>query len=365
MSIVSEVGTSSETTIGVQCGAEAHPQYNYTVLQDENEAGKHTTVTNEGSQTHVFTTYRGLQTEDRSKSLFIFSPDDHLRILCRHICEHPRFAEVVMVAILYMTAMLVITDMDVELGSVWLFGDEVCVVFFMVEVLLRVIAYGFITYIFNLLNFLDFLVTVSTLLLWFTVDDDQGHLSSIKVLRVFRLLQPLRSFHRFPILQTLVDTLFRGIPYLANVLTVGVFVLLVFGIVGQQLYSGLLHYRCYELDENGQVGEEALPVRNCPAPNFQGFTDGYSCPSPQVCADADSNPKSGTVSFDNILIASYTVFVSTTFEGWVDIMYFLMDATGGISIIYSLAVILSGGFVVMHLALAVIYDAYTTCKAQV
>ena len=47
-----------------------------------------------------------------------------------------------------------------------------------------------------------------------------------------------------------------------------------------------------------------------------------------MVSDLWLGPEDGIVSFDNIFLASLTVFTCITLEGWTDVMYLVEDATG-------------------------------------
>ncbi|KAK3262553.1 hypothetical protein CYMTET_28597, partial [Cymbomonas tetramitiformis] len=122
---------------------------------------------------------------------------------------------------------------------------------------------------------------------------------------------------------------------------------------------------CYNMDDSGALGDLAAPERICQLDAMQSVTDGRTCPSNQECAYYGANPNSGTNGFDNMLLALYTIFQAITLEGWIDQAYFLIDAGGPITIMYHLALVFVGAYVIMNLALAVIYDSYTNCKEKV
>ena len=91
----------------------------------------------------------------------------------------------------------------------------------------------------------------------------------------------------------------------------------------------------------------------------------YHCKGDQVCQAYPQNPNGGVTSFDNVLVAMLAVFQSLTLEGWVDIMYLIMDTNGAlIGVIFSLTLLVIGGFLLMNLALAVVYDSYMENKEE-
>ena len=67
----------------------------------------------------------------------------------------------------------------------------------------------------------------------------------------------------------------------------------------------------------------------------------------------------GITTFDNIAAGFLTIFQCITLEGWVDIMYVLMDATGGFvaPVIFSVLIFI-GSFFLLNLTLAVLGDNF-------
>lgn len=120
--------------------------------------------------------------------------------------------------------------------------DFVFVVIFTVELLLKVVANGFLchngAYLRSLWNWLDFTVVLTAWLsIGFTIAaegaaDGSSNLDSIKAIRAVRVLRPLRTISRVPGMRVLVRALLGAIPPLGGVLLLFVFVLLIFGIVG-------------------------------------------------------------------------------------------------------------------------------------
>jgi hypothetical protein len=83
------------------------------------------------------------------------------------------------------------------------------------------------------------------------------------------------------------------------------------------------------------------------------FQDTIQCPDDLVCKDY-GNPKLGTVSFDNIMIAVLNIFEIITLEGWTDLMYMSRQASNSYSYdFFYLICVISGTFFVLNLMIAV------------
>ncbi len=133
-------------------------------------------------------------------------------------------------------------------------SELVFITIFTAELLLKVVAFGFCmhrgAYLRSTLwNWLDFTVVLTGLVsvgLAAAAADGGGQIEGISALRAARVLRPLRTISRVPGMRVLVRALIDALPPLGGVLLLFVFFLLVFGIVGVQLFSDTLHSRCYE-----------------------------------------------------------------------------------------------------------------------
>ena len=67
---------------------------------------------------------------------------------------------------------------------------------------------------------------------------------SYSFIRSVRALRPLRALKRVPGMPLLIKAIMAAIPKLVHVAALCVFLFLVFGIVGVELYQGTMHYRC-------------------------------------------------------------------------------------------------------------------------
>ena len=110
--------------------------------------------------------------------------------------------------------------------------------------LVKIIAMGFLfeknSYLSDGWNVMDFLVVVVSLV---TLLPGSG--SNVSALRVVRVLRPLRTLSVLPGMRTLIGTVIRAIPMIANVMLFCVFFFVVFGILGMQLFSGAYRNRCF------------------------------------------------------------------------------------------------------------------------
>jgi hypothetical protein len=181
-------------------------------------------------------------------------------------------------------------------------------ILFTIEMITKIIALGFRgspnTYIKDGWNKLDLLVVVVGWLgLILDAIDPELLPINLGVLRAFRILRPLRSIARLPGLKRVISSLISSIPYLIDLVILVAFCLLIFSILGMQLFSGKMHYRC-------RITE--FPVKLDPtcnttsSDNFLGLNcwetyisavladpEAWRC-LPDAAADVDIKDKSGS-----------------------------------------------------------------------
>ena len=101
-------------------------------------------------------------------------------------------------------------------------------------------------------NLLDFFVVMISLfdmyMTNFTSGGSEG-LNSLKALRALRALRPLRAIRKYESMRIVVKALLSSFPFMKNVLAVGCLILLIYAIMGVNLFKGQF-YRCHGLDED-------------------------------------------------------------------------------------------------------------------
>ncbi|XP_045076086.1 voltage-dependent T-type calcium channel subunit alpha-1I-like, partial [Coregonus clupeaformis] len=82
------------------------------------------------------------------------------------------------------------------------------------------------------------------------------------------------------------------------------------------------------------------------------------------CLDKDDQPHKGAINFDNIAYAWIVIFQVITLEGWVEIMYYVMDAHSFYNFIYFILLIIIGSFFMINLCLVVIATQFSETKQR-
>ncbi|XP_064310046.1 voltage-dependent T-type calcium channel subunit alpha-1I isoform X2 [Phalacrocorax carbo] len=289
--------------------------------------------------------------------------------------------------------------------------DDFIFIFFAMEMVLKMVALGIFgkkCYLGDTWNRLDFFIVMAGIV-EYSLDLQNINLSAIRTVRVLR---PLKAINRVPSMRILVNLLLDTLPMLGNVLLLCFFVFFIFGIIGVQLWAGLLRNRCF-MEENFTVqGDVVLPPYYqpeeddempfiCSLSGDNGIMGCHEIPPLKergheccldkddyyyynsvrqefnvsgmcvnwnqyynVCRTGNANPHKGAINFDNIGYAWIVIFQVITLEGWVEIMYYVMDAHSFYNFIYFILLIIVGSFFMINLCLVVIATQFSETKQR-
>uniref|UniRef100_A0A8B9KTV6 Calcium channel, voltage-dependent, T type, alpha 1G subunit n=1 Tax=Astyanax mexicanus TaxID=7994 RepID=A0A8B9KTV6_ASTMX len=140
------------------------------------------------------------------------------------------------------------SDCDSERCKILEDFDDFIFAFFAIEMVIKMVALGIFgkkCYLGDTWNRLDFFIVLAGML-EYSLNLQNVSFSAVRTVRVLR---PLRAINRVPSMRILVTLLLDTLPMLGNVLLLCFFVFFIFGIVGVQLWAGLLRNRCF-LPEN-------------------------------------------------------------------------------------------------------------------
>nr|XP_057916779.1 voltage-dependent T-type calcium channel subunit alpha-1I-like isoform X2 [Doryrhamphus excisus]XP_057916854.1 voltage-dependent T-type calcium channel subunit alpha-1I-like isoform X2 [Doryrhamphus excisus] len=348
------------------------------------------------------------------------------RSLCIRMVSSPWFERVSMMVILLNCVTLgmyqpcATIDCSSDRCQILQAFDAFIYIFFAMEMVIKMVALGIFgrrCYLGDTWNRLDFFIVMAGMV-EYSLDLQNINFTAIRTVRVLR---PLKAINRVPSMRILVNLLLDTLPMLGNVLLLCFFVFFIFGIIGVQLWAGLLRNRCYpeenftltsgislprpyymasEDDERPFIC--SLPVDNgimscsyVPARREGGHTCcldkddvlyrqslGLSVEVPANgsmgvsglcvnwnqyytrCHTGSSNPHKGAINFDNIAYAWIVIFQVITLEGWVEIMYYVMDAHSFYNFIYFILLIIVGSFFMINLCLVVIATQFSETKQR-
>ncbi|KAK9823223.1 hypothetical protein WJX72_001160 [[Myrmecia] bisecta] len=305
--------------------------------------------------------------KSNERSFFIFSSTNAVRKAVAHTVGHRWFGYVTMVLVLANCIFLAANDPkcknECAATSKWArteaVADIIFTVAFTTEILLQALAKGFIfgpaAYMHGSWAWVDFICVLSGYTAYIP---NQAY--NVSGLRAFRALRPLRALAAFPGMQLLVNTLVGSIPLMLNVVILLGWIFLVFGIMGLELFKGVLRGRC--VDSTGQiaVGLEDQVCRD------HGRSGTFSCPDGTTClTDSFESPSEGRTSFDNFGWAILNILQLITLSNWTDgQMYYLIDGAGYGAVIYFILLILFGSFFALNLLTAIISAKFAQLQAQ-
>eukprot|EP00064_Thunnus_orientalis_P016225 superscaffoldBa00003166_g16289 len=171
----------------------------------------------------------------------------NLRRTCFTIVEHDWFETFIIFMILLSSGALAFEDIHIErrrtIKIILEFADKVFSYIFVIEMLLKWVAYGYKTYFTNAWCWLDFFIVDISLISLAANWMGYSELGPIKSLRTLRALRPLRALSRFEGMRVVVNALVGAIPSIFNVLLVCLIFWLIFSIMGVNLFAGKF-YRC-------------------------------------------------------------------------------------------------------------------------
>ncbi|XP_047438728.1 calcium channel, voltage-dependent, L type, alpha 1D subunit, a isoform X12 [Mugil cephalus] len=251
-------------------------------------------------------------------------------------------------------------------------------IIFTIETFLKIIAYGLVmhqnAYVRNGWNMLDFVIVViglfSVVLELLTKEDKaeaegeiehpsmHGHGGKpggfdVKALRAFRVLRPLRLVSGVPSLQVVLNSIIKAMVPLLHIALLVLFVIIIYAIIGLELFIGKMHATCYLPGSDAIAEEEPAPCA------ISGH--GRQCPiNGTECREGWQGPNGGITNFDNFLFAMLTVFQCITMEGWTDVLYWMNDAMGfELPWVYFVSLVIFGSFFVLNLVLGVLSGEFS------
>ncbi|KAM9326555.1 voltage-dependent L-type calcium channel subunit alpha-1F [Gastrophryne carolinensis] len=246
--------------------------------------------------------------------------------------------------------------------------EYIFLIIFTVESFLKIIAYGLVlhpsAYIRNGWNLLDFVIVViglfSVILEQFShKQGDAHHMSGkpggfdVKALRAFRVLRPLRLVSGVPSLHIVLNSIMKAMVPLLHIALLVLFVIIIYAIIGLELFIGRMHKTCFYIGTDIVAEEEPAPCA------FSGH--GRECHVNNTeCRGKWEGPNGGITNFDNFFFAMLTVFQCITMEGWTDVLYWMQDAMGyELPWVYFVSLVIFGSFFVLNLVLGVLSGEFS------
>ncbi|XP_060985104.1 sodium channel protein type 5 subunit alpha isoform X1 [Dama dama] len=286
-----------------------------------------------------------------------------LRKTCYRIVEHSWFETFIIFMILLSSGALAFEDIYLEqrktIKVLLEYADKMFTYVFVLEMLLKWVAYGFKKYFTNAWCWLDFLIVDVSLISLVANALGFAEMGPIKSLRTLRALRPLRALSRFEGMRVVVNALVGAIPSIMNVLLVCLIFWLIFSIMGVNLFAGKFG-RCINQTEGD------MPL------NYTIVNNKSDCESFNVTGELYWTKVK--VNFDNVGAGYLALLQVATFKGWMDIMYAAVDSRGYeeqpqwednlYMYIYFVVFIIFGSFFTLNLFIGVIIDNFNQQKKK-
>ncbi|RUS83605.1 hypothetical protein EGW08_008624 [Elysia chlorotica] len=291
------------------------------------------------------------------RALYFLTLKNPIRKFCIQVAEYKLFEFLVLITIFANCIALAIqtpypnadsNDLNAALDRI----EYVFILIFLLESILKIIAYGFVmhpgAYLRNGWNALDFIIvvigTISQVLSF--VQDNRF---DIKALRAVRVLRPLRLVSRAPSLQVVLNSIVRAMVPLLHIALLVIFVIIIYAIIGLELFCGSLHGACMIENTTEFSGGEPMVCGK-----------GFECEAGSKCVNGWEGPNYGITNFDNFGLAMLTVFQCITMEGWTDVLYDINKSHGPHwPWIYFISLIIIGSFFVLNLVLGVLSGEFS------
>ncbi|XP_067115667.1 sodium channel, voltage-gated, type I-like, alpha [Osmerus mordax] len=284
-----------------------------------------------------------------------------LRKTCFRIVEHNWFETFIIFMILLSSSALAFEDIYIEkmktIKILLEFADKIFTYTFILEMLLKWVAYGFAKYFTNYWCWLDFLIVDVSLVSLAANTLGYAELGAIKSLRTLRALRPLRALSRFEGMRVVVNALLGAIPSIFNVLLVCLIFWLIFSIIGVNLFAGKYHY-CVNVTSNYRFKLEEIANKT-------------ACLN---AAAGGASWKNVKINFDNVGAGYLALLQVATYKGWMDIMYAAVDSRNvdeqpvyEINLymyMYFVVFIIFGSFFTLNLFIGVIIDNFNQQKKK-
>ncbi|CRK92625.1 CLUMA_CG006168, isoform A [Clunio marinus] len=300
-------------------------------------------------------------TEEReSFSLYLFPDNNRFRQLCQWFVDQKWFDNVILLFIALNCITLAMERPNIppkcNERTFLATANYVFTVVFAIEMLIKVVAagmfYGHEAYFTSGWNIMDgslVIISIIDLLMGWLSDSSPRIFGILRVFRLLRSLRPLRVINRAPGLKLVVQTLLSSLRPIGNIVLICCTFFIIFGILGVQLFKGTFYY--------------------CEGENIKGVKNKDDCIS--IPGNVWINRK---YNFDDLGKALMSLFVLSSRDGWVNIMYTGLDAVGVDQqpivnynewrLLYFIAFILLVGFFVLNMFVGVVVENFHRCREE-
>ena len=184
-------------------------------------------------------------------------------------------------------------------------------------------------------------------------------MNAIKVLRLIKILRPLRAAKFNPNLRVAIQSMAIAFPAIIDILYIMLLFLFVYGIICVNYFQGLL----YNCSVEGLERDHTYLI-----PFYKNIDNKWDC------LNAGAYWKQSFLNFDDVLNSMASLFIMSNSVVWSDIMYFTGKVRGRdlvildnsplnwISCLFFVSVIIIGNFFFLNLSIGVIIAKYNREK---
>ncbi|KAK5850441.1 hypothetical protein PBY51_001322 [Eleginops maclovinus] len=310
-------------------------------------------------------------------SLYLFRPESRFRIACSRIITHKMFDHIVLL-IIFLNCITIAMERPYISTVERIFlklSNYIFTAIFVAEMAIKIVSLGWCfgekSYLRSSWNLLDgMLVMISVIDILVSLISNSGTkiLGMLRVLRLLRTLRPLRYseglgvsvercrhpcsiwselvISRAPGLKLVVETLMSSLKPIGNIVVICCAFFIIFGILGVQLFKGK-----FFICQGEDIG------------NITNKSD---------CLQASKKWVRHKYNFDNLGQALMSLFVLASKDGWVDIMYYGLDAVGVDQqpvmnhnpwmLLYFISFLLIVAFFVLNMFVGVVVENFHKCR---
>ncbi|XP_013921038.1 PREDICTED: voltage-dependent L-type calcium channel subunit alpha-1D-like [Thamnophis sirtalis] len=148
----------------------------------------------------------------------------------------------------------------------------------------------------------------------FPEDDSNVSNHNLKLEMVIACLSEAKF--RNTCLHIVLNSIMKAMVPLLHIALLVLFVIIIYAIIGLELFIGRMHKTCFIIDSDLEAEEDPSPCA------FSGH--GRECTvNNSECRGKWDGPNGGITNFDNFFFAMLTVFQCITMEGWTDVLYWV------------------------------------------
>uniref|UniRef100_A0A673CSB3 Sodium leak channel NALCN n=1 Tax=Sphaeramia orbicularis TaxID=375764 RepID=A0A673CSB3_9TELE len=219
-------------------------------------------------------------------------------------------------------------------------------------------------------GFMVFFIWVSLVLQVFEIAEIVDQMSPWGMLRIPRALIMIRAFRiyfRFELPRSrITNILKRSGEQIWSVSIFLLFFLLLYGILGVQMFGTFNHHCVTNDTEFGNVSWNSLAI---PDTHCSPDGEGYQCPTGFKCMDLEelglSRQELGYSGFNELGTSIFTVYEAASQEGWVFLMYRAIDSfPRWRSYFYFITLIFFLAWLVKNVFIAVIIETFAEIRVQ-